>query len=133
VVTAHSPSRSLTGHYRSRATRKRVTERGEGDNAIYTTKDVAPGVAGVKRHFCFQRIRQGCARLDAGEIDVLELDDLIHHYKRSAPSCGSSADRAAQAASARHERLSFWSRRVKSCRTAGRPVSRGGASERLAV
>jgi hypothetical protein len=31
-----------------------------------------------------ERIRQGFARLDAGEIDVFELDELIHHYKQSA-------------------------------------------------
>jgi hypothetical protein len=29
-------------------------------------------------------VREGFARLDAGEIDAFELDDLIHHYKRSA-------------------------------------------------
>jgi uncharacterized protein YbgA (DUF1722 family) len=28
-------------------------------------------------------VRQGFARLDAGEIDAFELDDLIHRYKRS--------------------------------------------------
>lgn len=40
------------------------------------------------------RVREGFARLDAGEIDVFELDDLIHRYKRSARElwkfCGSS-------------------------------------------
>jgi hypothetical protein len=39
-------------------------------------------------------VRDGFARLDAGEIDPFELDDLIHHYKRSARElwkfCGSS-------------------------------------------
>jgi len=29
-------------------------------------------------------VREGFARLDAGELDEFELDDLIHHYKRSA-------------------------------------------------
>jgi hypothetical protein len=29
-----------------------------------------------------EHIRSGFARLDAGEIDPFELDDLIHHYKR---------------------------------------------------
>lgn len=28
-------------------------------------------------------MRDGLARYDAGEIDVLELDDLIRHYKRA--------------------------------------------------
>jgi hypothetical protein len=39
-------------------------------------------------------VRQGFRRLDAGEIDPFELDDLIHRYKRSAQKlwsfCGSS-------------------------------------------
>jgi hypothetical protein len=39
-------------------------------------------------------VRDGFARLDAGEIDVFELDELIHRYKRSARElwkfCGSS-------------------------------------------
>jgi hypothetical protein len=29
-------------------------------------------------------VRSGFARFDAGEIDPFELDDLLHHYKRSA-------------------------------------------------
>ncbi len=39
-------------------------------------------------------VREGFARLDSDEIDPFELDDLIHHYKRSAQKlwsfCGSS-------------------------------------------
>lgn len=31
-----------------------------------------------------EHVRGGIARYDAGEIDVFELDDLIHRYKRSA-------------------------------------------------
>jgi hypothetical protein len=31
-----------------------------------------------------EHVREGFARLDAGEIDAFELDDIIHHYKRSA-------------------------------------------------
>ncbi len=30
------------------------------------------------------RVREGFASLDAGEIDAFELDALIHHYSRSA-------------------------------------------------
>jgi hypothetical protein len=30
-----------------------------------------------------ERVREGLARYDAGEIDALELDDLIHRYKRA--------------------------------------------------
>lgn len=31
-----------------------------------------------------EHVRTGFTQLDAGEIDEFELDDLIHHYKRSA-------------------------------------------------
>jgi hypothetical protein len=31
-----------------------------------------------------EHVRGGFARLDAGEIDAFELDELIHRYKRSA-------------------------------------------------
>jgi hypothetical protein len=41
-----------------------------------------------------EHVRDGFAQLDRGEIDAFELDDLIHHYKRSARElwkfCGSS-------------------------------------------
>jgi hypothetical protein len=41
-----------------------------------------------------ERVREGFVRLDAGEIDAFELDELIHRYKRSACElwkfCGSS-------------------------------------------
>src|ERR687895_1705149 len=30
-----------------------------------------------------ERVREGLARYDAGEIDAFELDELIHHYKRA--------------------------------------------------
>lgn len=40
-----------------------------------------------------ERVREGFAKMDAGEIDPFELDDLIHRYKRSAQKlwsfCGS--------------------------------------------
>lgn len=77
-----------------------------------------------------ERIRDGFARLDAGQIDVFELDDLIHHYKRCARElwkfCGSSA----QTGCAQQEGLSFSSSMVRSCRTGGRPGNRAGAPER---
>ena len=51
-----------------------------------------------------EHVRDGFARLDAGEIDEFELDDLIHHYKRSATElwkfCGSSGGHWQQAAGA---------------------------------
>ena len=41
-----------------------------------------------------ERVRAGFAELEAGEIDEFDLDDVIHHYKRSATElwkfCGSS-------------------------------------------
>jgi hypothetical protein len=41
-----------------------------------------------------EHVREGFERLDRGEIDPFDLDDLIHHYKRSAQKlwsfCGSS-------------------------------------------
>jgi hypothetical protein len=30
-----------------------------------------------------ERVREGLARYDTGQIDAFELDDLIHHYKRA--------------------------------------------------
>ncbi len=49
-----------------------------------------------------EHVRAGFVRLDAGEIDEFELDNLIHHYKRSAAKlwtfCGSSGGQALQAA-----------------------------------
>ena len=30
-----------------------------------------------------ERVRDGLARYDAGEIDAFEFDDLVHHYKRA--------------------------------------------------
>lgn len=47
-------------------------------------------------------VRDGFARLDAGEIDEFELDELIHRYKRAAGKlwsfCGSSGGQWVQAA-----------------------------------
>ena len=55
-----------------------------------------------------ERVRVGFARLDAGEIDAFDLDDLIHHYKRAARElwkfCGSSGSEWERAAST----LAFW-------------------------
>lgn len=52
-------------------------------------------------------LRDGFLRLDAGEIDEFELDDLIHRYKRAAAKlwsfCGSSGGQWEQAAN----RLAF--------------------------
>jgi hypothetical protein len=49
-----------------------------------------------------ERVRAGFVRLDAGEIDEFDLDELIHHYKRSATElwkfCGSSGGQWLQTA-----------------------------------
>jgi hypothetical protein len=51
-----------------------------------------------------EHVRDGFTRLDAGDIDEFELDELIHRYKRSATElwkfCGSSGGQWQQAASA---------------------------------
>jgi hypothetical protein len=43
-----------------------------------------------------ERVREGFAQLDAGVIDVFELDELIHRYGRCARElrrfCGSTAE-----------------------------------------
>lgn len=55
-----------------------------------------------------ERVREGFAQLDAGEIDPFKLDELIHHYKRSARElwkfCGSSGAAWVRAANA----LEYW-------------------------
>ena len=47
-------------------------------------------------------VRDGFAKMDAGEIDPFDLDELIHHYKRSAQKlwsfCGSSGGARERAA-----------------------------------
>jgi hypothetical protein len=50
-----------------------------------------------------ERVREGFEQLDAGQIDPLELDEIIHHYKRSAGRlwifCGSGGSEWERAAS----------------------------------
>jgi hypothetical protein len=49
-----------------------------------------------------EHVRAGFAQLESGEINEFDLDDLIHHYKRSASElwkfCGSSGGQWQQAA-----------------------------------
>ena len=66
------------------------------------------------------RVREGFAQFDAGDIDEFELDDLIHRYKRAAVElwkfCGSTGGQWLQAASAlaylreRGEEPDWWAR-----------------------
>jgi hypothetical protein len=48
-----------------------------------------------------ERVRDGFAQLDAGEIDEFDLDDLVHRYKRAAADlwkfCGSTGGQWLQA------------------------------------
>jgi hypothetical protein len=67
-----------------------------------------------------EHVREGFRRLDSHEIDVFELDDLIHRYKRAAADlwkfCGSSGRQWLQAANTvahmreRGEELDWWAR-----------------------
>ena len=49
-----------------------------------------------------ERVREGFAQLDRGEIDEFDLDDLIHRYERAAADlwkfCGSTGGQWLQAA-----------------------------------
>ncbi|MGQ0434558.1 MAG: hypothetical protein ACT452_19395 [Microthrixaceae bacterium] len=51
-----------------------------------------------------ERVREGFARLDAGEINEFEVDDLIHRYKRATKQlwlfCGSTGRQELHAAAA---------------------------------
>ena len=53
-------------------------------------------------HALLGHVREGFARLESGEIDEFELDDLIHRYKRAAGDlwrfCGSMGGQWLQAA-----------------------------------
>lgn len=49
-----------------------------------------------------EHVRKGFARLDGGDIDEFQLDELIHRYKKAAAQlwsfCGSSGSRWLEAA-----------------------------------
>lgn len=55
-----------------------------------------------------ERVRDGFARFDRGEMDAFDLDDLIHQYKRSARElwkfCGSTGSEWERAA----RTLAYW-------------------------
>ena len=69
-----------------------------------------------------ERVRDGFMQLDSGEIDELDLDELIHCYKRAAADlwkfCGSTGGQWLQAASTlsylreRGEEPDWWARSV---------------------
>ena len=55
-------------------------------------------------------VRDGFARMDAGEIDPVDLDELIHHYKRAAQKLWSFPGRA--------DHFSLRRRRLRATRSA---------------
>jgi hypothetical protein len=68
-----------------------------------------------------ERVREGFARYDAGELDAFEFDDLIHRYKRATRelwkfygnTTSSSAQRLArmiEEMQARGETIDWWER-----------------------
>jgi hypothetical protein len=68
-----------------------------------------------------ERVREGFADHDAGELDAFDLDDLIHRYKRAARElwkfCGSvtgsragSIARMLEDMQERDERIDWWER-----------------------
>ena len=75
-------------------------------------------------------VRDGFAKMDAGEIDPFDLDELIHHYKRPAggQSSGSTRSRSSKAASAFASSGSCWQGRNCIARSSW---STGGARGRV--
>ena len=55
-----------------------------------------------------ERVRQGFARMDAGEIDAFELDELIHRYKRSAQKLWSFCELTGSQALRTARSLEYW-------------------------
>ena len=70
-----SRSVSEPAHERNQTGEKEARRAGRRTIAAYHEQQLS---------LLLERVREGFARLDAGEIDVFELDDLIHRYKRSA-------------------------------------------------
>ena len=76
-----------------------------------------------------ERVREGLAQLDAGNIDEFELDDLIHRYKQVAGDlwkfCGVTGTQVLQASNAiafqreRGEQIDWWAKRAPRDRRIG--------------
>ena len=85
-----------------------MTEAGKSDRAGTEKAERQPAreqIAAYHREqlrVLLDRVRDGFARFDSGEIDEFDLDDLIHRYKRAATElwrfCGSSGGHWLQAA-----------------------------------
>ena len=86
------------------------TGRGRGDERARrrAARELVAAYHEEQLQALLERVRVGFARLDAGEIDAFDLDDLIHHYKRAARElwkfCGASGSEWERAAST----LAFW-------------------------
>lgn len=87
-----------------------MTERGDTDREVSekaerrAARELVGGYHRTELRRLLDHVRDGFGRLDSGEIDEFELDDLIHRYKRAAANlwsfCGSSGGRWLQAAKA---------------------------------
>lgn len=74
----------------------------DGKAARRAARELIAGYHQQQLRALLERVRDGFASLDAGEIDEFELDDLIHRYKRAAADlwkfCGSTGGQWLQAA-----------------------------------
>jgi hypothetical protein len=85
------------------------TERRSGDKADRrASRELTADYHQSQLRTLLEHVRARFAQLDSGEIDEFDMDDLIHHYERSAAElwkfCGSSGGQRHQAASA----LTYW-------------------------
>jgi len=55
-----------------------------------------------------ERVRDGFARLDAGQIDAFDLDELIHRYKRSARELWKFCNQSGSGSLAAARTLEYW-------------------------
>src|SRR3954452_9245788 len=82
----------------------RAGDRAADKAARQAARELIAAYHRAERRALLEHVRAGFDQLDAGTIDEFELDDLIHHYKRSANEvwkfCGSSGRQWLQAASA---------------------------------
>ena len=62
-----------------------MTRRSPAEQAAWVAaRDRVAGYHEQELAGLIERLRSGLERLDAGETDVFDFDDLVHHYKRSA-------------------------------------------------
>ncbi len=79
------------------------TERRSGEKADRrASRELIAAYHQIQLRRLLEHVRAGFAQLDAGEIDEFDMDDLIHHYKRSAAElwkfCGSTGGQWQRAA-----------------------------------